>query len=68
MTDAAYYAMKAKECFKQALGASNRTEYQMWKQRGYEYAERASIAATGMRGNGLKRASNEHRPAVNRVV
>jgi hypothetical protein len=51
MPDAAYYRMKAKECFDHALSAANKAEAERWRERGREYGELA-IAVDAETGRG----------------
>jgi hypothetical protein len=51
MPDAAYYRMKAKECFDHALSAEDKAEATRWQERGREYGELA-IAMDAETGKG----------------
>jgi hypothetical protein len=51
MPDAAYYRMKAKECFDHALNAPDKAESQQWRERGREFGETA-MAVDAKTGKG----------------
>jgi hypothetical protein len=63
MPDAAYYRMKAKECFDHALNATDKAEVQQWRERGREYGELAIAmdAETGKGAASPSRLTTENR-------
>jgi hypothetical protein len=62
MPDAAYYRMKAKECFDRALETTSPKARANWQQRGREYGELA-VATDAETGKG---AGTPDKPAAKR--
>ena len=62
MPDAAYYRMKAKECFDHALNVKDKAEVQQWRERGREYGELALAmdAETGRGADPPSRLTTEN--------
>jgi hypothetical protein len=68
MATAAYFRMKARDCFDKATAADNQQDRMKWQQRGREFAEKA-IAKDAETGKGAvdpDKLTTEERPRLGR--